>query len=330
MNKNWYVLIFLLFIGCYGGNGDFLDEEEATEELQESISRSINPWPDLCKVCQAFNTAYDRYKEIMDEGFKAYKEKKGCCKDCFELDFDKYYRFCNNLYVDQIIAQIKNIKHNGKMECPQCAPYTDISRQIVSALQLWPSDVQWAVNNAVSIAGERKCENWQETPEKDSTGGGGGHGSIVLLPSISKEYQDALTRKTQKLLEEIGGDVEATWLKSEFDEYLLRICYAFYQSDDPIEPNRMKRPSGQIDAEGRLYFPAFKLLYNYLMEAYFEPELLTISELRAKGNDYQAIVIEKNVATSSFDDDIFGDLWGEWGFESERTTSATEFYCWEF
>ena len=327
MTKIWYIVICILVISC-NNNQNILDEEEIDE--QESISRSINPWPDLCKVCQAFNTAYDRYKEIMDEGFKAYKEKKGCCKDCFELDFDEYYRFCDNLYIDQISAQIKNIECCGKMECPRCEPYADIQNSIVFALQLWPNDVQWAVNNAVSIAGKRKCGNWQETTEKDTTNGGGGHGTGIALPPIMETYRDVLTRDTRELLEEIGGDVETSWPMFRFDEYLLRICYAFYQSDDPIESSRMENISGQIDSEGRFYFPVFKLLYNYLREAYFEPELLTISELRAKGNDYQAIVIEKNVTTSSFDDDIFGDLWGKWGFESERTTSATEFYCWEF
>ncbi|MCB6973330.1 MULTISPECIES: hypothetical protein [Butyricimonas] len=328
MKKNWYVLIFFLIIGCYGGNEEFLNEEKEIEELQGSISRSINLWSDSCDICSAFNKTYGQYREIMDEGYKVYKEKKGCCKDCFNLDFNKYVEFHNNSYGDRINAQIKAIEYTGKMTCPQCEVFMDVRNSITSALYSWLRNIEWSVGCALEVAGIRKCKNWQETP-KDSTGGGGGAHDFKL-PDIVGTYKYTLNRSTQKLLEEIGGDVETTWLMNEFDEYLLRICYAFQQSDDPISANRVKHLGGQIDSEGRFYLVAFKTLYDYLSEAYFEPELLTISELQAKGRDYRAIVIEKSVVTSSYDDNIFGDLWGYLGFVSDRTTSLTEFYCWRF
>ena len=327
MKRNWYILIFLLLAGCYGGNEELLKDEEEINELQESVSCSINLESNFCKVCNAFNKAYVYYSSRMKEGYSNYKEKKGCCKDCFLADFDKFYNLIGNMYSDRIIAQIRNIEHNGPMYCPLCESYVDIMNPIIAALNKWPLDVSGAVMNAVNIAGERKCKNWKEPSEIDPPIGGGGS-MVESLPLIAETYEKALTRTTQELLEEIGGDVEINWVRFKFDEYLLRICYAFHQSIDPIGPDKVAHVSGQIDSKGDYYLVSFKALYNYLSEAYFEPELLTISELQAKGNKYHAIVIEKSVATLPSDEDIFGDLWNGRRFVSDRTTSLTEFYCW--
>lgn len=325
MRVFYFIFSCVLIAGC-----NFNKIENELENIDENAIEIISGSDSLeCGICKAFNTVYKKYSSTLKEGLEKYKKAGGCCERCFNIDVDFYYESHSTLYSDEILMTLKTIKKNGHpMEYPMCKPFVDTEIGVVNALKTWPATFNSDVLDAIAVAGKRRCANYEPAGGKDTTENSGGGGNITSTPFILDTYKELLDVRVDRLLMDIGGEVEERWEADGLELNLLKICNALNQ----VEPIDLRREGvtnirgGLPGGDGFLYLTTFRDLYRYLC-SYEEPILLTGVELRGRNG----IVIAKKAVNA--DSDIvkgFGDLCENGFFLSGETTSSMEFYLWEY